>query len=346
MRLKATVTRLKTPGEPMHYINTHDLARLAKVALVCGFDIDEVLSEIGVSASDRADPETFWDLETLEHLYASALRHSTKAHFPFAVGELFLFDRAPEVEAYLATSVTLREALSIYRYLPYLIQPDTVGWQDSDEQQVHLNVELLRSGERVDNPGYIETFFVATVRLIRQIAHSPIDLELSFRHQALLPMEAYVQQFAVAPAFGADCNRLSLRLEDLDKPRRSPSATLHSQSLLLLESRLRRLQARSGLEKSIEMMICHTPALTMSEVCLRLELEPRSLQRRLKEAGTSFNTIQAKARFQLARLMLANPALDIDTIAIKLGFTDRNGFSKAFSKWAGIPPSQFRKSTA
>lgn len=328
----------------MQYVNTHDLARLAKVASRCGFDIDKQLQEIGIAASERAHSETLWDAHSLRLLYDSGTRLSASAHYPFIVGELFLFDRAPEVEVFLATCVTLRDALTLIPQLPYLIQPDTVGWQDMDDHHLHLMVELLHNGNRLDNPGYIETVFVAAVRLLREVANSPINVGLSFRHQPLLPLKDYAKQFGVEPVFGVECNRISLPLNELDRSRRSPSPMLHAQSLLLLESRLRRLQARNSLGRIIETMILYSPTLSMSEVCARLGTEPRSLQRRLHEAGNSFNSIRAAAHFQLARLMLATPALDIDTIATKLGFADRNGFSKAFTKWAGKAPGQFRKS--
>jgi len=45
----------------------------------------------------------------------------------------------------------------------------------------------------------------------------------------------------------------------------------------------------------------------------------------------------------LAKRMLLYTTLDMDSISIKLGFSDRNSFTKAFSKWNEIAPSQFRK---
>lgn len=324
-------------------VSSYDLARLAKVALACGFEIDDLLQDIGVSASGSADPECLWDWQQVSRLYEAGIRRATQAHFPFMLGEHFLFDRAPEVEAYLATCTTLRDTLVIYDYLPYLIQSDLMGWHEVDRKQAHFYVEMQRNSRFMEVPGFIETIFVVILRLIREAPWSMSVYEVSFRGQPMLPMEAYVKQYGVAPHFGAPNNRISLPQDLLDKPLRGRSPILHAQSMLALEDRLRRLTARSGLAKAVEMMMLQAPYITMQEVCQSMGMEQRSLQRRLKEADTSFNVIQAKARFHLAQLMLSNRGLDMDSIALKLGFSDSNGFSKAFSKWSGMPPSQFRK---
>lgn len=329
--------------QSMQAVNTHDLARLAKVALACGFVIDEVLDEIAVSTLGSADPEMLWSSEALARLYEVAMPLSSKAHFPFLLGEHFLFDRAPEVEAFFATCACVRQALCILDVLPYLIQPDTISWHDTDRGRLYLHVDLQSQGRLLSNPGYMETFIVVALRIVRQICPDLEGLEIAFRHRPLQPQAAYTQQFGVTPNFGACGNYLSLPLEVLDRPRRNTSPGLHAQSMLALESRLRRLQAQGGLAKTIIMMITQEPTLGLVEICQRLDMEQRSLQRRLQEINTTFNAVQAQARLLLARTMLVNRALSIDLIAFKLGFADRNGFTKAFSKIAGVSPSQFRK---
>ncbi|AZC18394.1 hypothetical protein C4K40_3006 [Pseudomonas sp. CMR5c] len=326
----------------MTSFNTHDIARLAKVATLCGFDMDALLAEIGVFASACSGSDGSWDAEALGRLYAAGLKLSLQDHFPFVLGELFLFDRIPEADIFLATSATLQEALSILCYLPFLLQPDTLIWTEVHGDELHIFSELQQSGLRLANPGFIETVFVVIWRLIRQVAPFSDIKSLCFRHESLQSATHYSRQFGSAPIFAASFNRLTLASDCLLQPLCGASPGLHAQARLLLEKRVQRQGLRGRLEQVVEVMVKQHPATSLLDVCERLGLEPRSLQRRLKEEGVTFNEVHARSRFYMARLLLSDPGIDIESIAEKLGFADRHSFSRSFSKWAGISPSRYR----
>lgn len=328
----------------MQFINTYDIARLAHVGLICGFEMDELLRDIGVSASEcAAPPDVHWEASLLGRLFASGMKLSRKAHFPFVVGEHFQFDRTPEVDAFLSTSATLAQALDICRYVPHIVQPDTMVWAAEEGELVHIHVELQQSGVRIDNPGYIETVIVAMIRLARRISASISISGVSLRHRPLQALDVYERQFGSVPQFGEQCNRVSLPRHLLSKPLEGASPSLHAQAELLLQRRVNKFMSPGTMAQTLETMLMQTPTISIREVAEQLGLEPRSLQRRLKEEGVSFNAVLASSRYALARLFLSDPYMDMDAIASKLGFADRNSFSKAFSKWAGTPPSQFRR---
>lgn len=75
-------------------------------------------------------------------------------------------------------------------------------------------------------------------------------------------------------------------------------------------------------------------------------LSVRSLQRKLKEQGVSFNHLLSEARYKLARLKLEDSALTITQISSDLGYTDHAHFTRAFRRWAGVSPSAYRKTMA
>jgi AraC-like DNA-binding protein len=77
----------------------------------------------------------------------------------------------------------------------------------------------------------------------------------------------------------------------------------------------------------------------MAEV---LHLTTRTLQRRLSEAGTSYQAIIDGVRSRLAIEYLERTDLSVDDIAERTGFSDVSNFRKAFRKWTGQKPSYFR----
>ena len=74
-----------------------------------------------------------------------------------------------------------------------------------------------------------------------------------------------------------------------------------------------------------------------------LGLHPRTLQRRLQDEGQGYAELQGRARFHKAADWLQASELSIEEISERLGFSDRRSFTRAFSRWAGISPSSFRK---
>ena len=72
-------------------------------------------------------------------------------------------------------------------------------------------------------------------------------------------------------------------------------------------------------------------------------LSARTLQRRLAESGTDFSDMVAGVRFDLAAKLLADHAIAVTDIAQELGYSDAANFTRAFRRWAGTSPSDFRR---
>jgi AraC-like DNA-binding protein len=80
----------------------------------------------------------------------------------------------------------------------------------------------------------------------------------------------------------------------------------------------------------------------LERVAERLFMSGRTLKRKLQERGTSFRALLDDARFRHARQLLDNPDLDIQQVAIALGYRDPACFTRAFRRWSGQTPSQAR----
>jgi AraC-like DNA-binding protein len=69
----------------------------------------------------------------------------------------------------------------------------------------------------------------------------------------------------------------------------------------------------------------------------------RTLQRRLADAGTSYERMLARARFGTAAHLLASTDATVLDIALDVGYSDHAHFTRAFRRWTGVPPREFRK---
>lgn len=82
---------------------------------------------------------------------------------------------------------------------------------------------------------------------------------------------------------------------------------------------------------------------TLEAVAAKLHVSPRTLIRRLRGMGTTFYDQRDELRQIRARELVEAGALSIGQIAAVLKFSDPPNFGKAFKRWFGESPSQFRK---
>ena len=74
-----------------------------------------------------------------------------------------------------------------------------------------------------------------------------------------------------------------------------------------------------------------------------LEVGPRTLQRRLLAAHSSYTEVIERARFRKAARLLATTDLPLSRISNELGYHQQSSFSRAFRSWSGLAPREFRR---
>ncbi|WP_290643042.1 AraC family transcriptional regulator [Aquabacterium sp.] len=75
----------------------------------------------------------------------------------------------------------------------------------------------------------------------------------------------------------------------------------------------------------------------------KLLLSERTLKRRLQDEGCSFQSLLDQARHQDSLRLLGNPTLAIKQVAEAVGYTDPANFARAFAKWTGFSPREWRQ---
>ena len=83
---------------------------------------------------------------------------------------------------------------------------------------------------------------------------------------------------------------------------------------------------------------------SLKDVALALGLSARSLQRRLKEQGTTFSQELERSKQKGAIQLLVKENLNISEIARMLGYSDPSNFGRAVRKWTGQSPKHWRES--
>jgi AraC-like DNA-binding protein len=74
-----------------------------------------------------------------------------------------------------------------------------------------------------------------------------------------------------------------------------------------------------------------------------LHMTPATMRRRLHEEGESYQTIKDQLRRDIAIGYLSHSDRTVMDIALELGFSERSAFHRAFRKWTGASPGEFRR---
>lgn len=190
---------------------------------------------------------------------------------------------------------------------------------------------------------YISRFMIQVVRLALGATWQPRVVQLMAR--GALPQSVLGDAFGHAEIrFGASCTAIDV--------------TFAEAAQLVPENERRRLrEARIGfsswggadtdiafvraLELALEGYITgEAPSLALAaRIC---DCSPRTLQRRLQEAGVDFRTVLDRVRFARAAYRLRNNTVRVAHVAEELGYSDAAHFTRAFRRWAGVSPRQFR----
>jgi len=168
---------------------------------------------------------------------------------------------------------------------------------------------------------------------------------VSFEHDAPDELSQYESTFGCPVTFSA--NETSFRHERalLDRPTVAPDPHLISILERYASMLATRLPARDNLGDRVREVL--SALLARGDVAAPLAAEalglsPRSLQRKLRDEGLSFSALVDEARCELAKEALKGSA-PLAEIALRLGFSDQSAFHRAFMRWTGRTPGDFRR---
>lgn len=171
---------------------------------------------------------------------------------------------------------------------------------------------------------------------------APLRLELTrpVKNRALLE-----GHFGCPVRFKSDRNALVFRSSDLDRPFVTQNDELVAMIGTQLDAELKARDAGIHISEQVkqtlrQLLAGRRPAL--QDVALELGVSARTLQRRLTDAGLTFQQLVEETRRELARHYLKQRAVELNEVAFLLGFQDANSFFRAFQFWEGATPGEWR----
>ena len=331
-----------------HELGLPFLSMLTLAAARCGSDLKAVLASLQLGLHTREGRPPVLPLSVLAALVEQLEARATQGRFVFALADVFNFDNQPAVAAFFTSARDLRQLQRLLEWVPALVHP-ALRFEISDQApEAWLYPRVVSAEARlVDHPLLVELLTAAVVHMTRLVApHVAVTQSVAFRHGPYGDPAEYERYFGRPVAFHAPRNALHGDARWLDSPLPGSLPQAHARA----EEAIHRQVLGDGLAPSLlvqaEQLLSQRTALFsegLGGLAAALRMHPRTLQRRLLAAGSSYAALVTRLRHRQACAMLRDTELDIDSIALKLGFSERRSFTLAFRQWQGRTPSDYRR---
>ncbi|MFH7243813.1 MAG: helix-turn-helix domain-containing protein [Spirulina sp.] len=140
-------------------------------------------------------------------------------------------------------------------------------------------------------------------------------------------------------SFNQPCNAIKIPREYVSQPLNPLSPTLGQ--FEALHQSAPALDFIPSLKQLIEALLPQG-CPTIAQAAEASGMSVRSFQRRLASHGISYGHLVDEVRFNLAAQWLKGESVSITDIAAELGYADTANFTRAFKRWAGVSPREFR----
>src|SRR6516225_9832280 len=217
--------------------------------------------------------------------------------------------------------------------------------QQVDDEEWGIQFRWLLA-EEVEPHVLIECCFAWVLSIARHgtgTRISPLRVEFA---QTRAHVKTIERHFGCSVVCGAGRNVIVFRSSDAQRPFVTRNAELLAILAPQFEEELKQQNSHQDFAERVRLAVQQKLTgrrPTIDDIADALHVSSRTLQRRLQDAGSSFQRALEEARHQLARHYLNNSVLELNEAAYLLGYEDANSFVRAFRTWEGVPPARWRE---
>jgi AraC-like DNA-binding protein len=309
-----------------------------------GLDSDALCREAGLDPQLMDDPDARYPLSATTRLWEVALKASGDPAIGLRVSRFVSPTTFHALGYALVASGSLREVFErIVRY--HQMVSDALELEltlRDDRYCFHLKVPAGSP-----SPAYeaIDAFAAIYVRTCRnRLGRDYAPLAVYLRRPEPADPKQWHTVFRAPIFFAADEDRLEFAISDFDSHLDDANPQLAEPNEAALNRAPVQLQPLTWERKVRSAIEAQLPEGEPSadRIAQALHLSLRNLQRHLADEGCRFDTLLNECRENLALLHLRDPQCSLSEISYLLGFEDTSSFSRAFKRWTGMTPGQFR----
>lgn len=311
-----------------------------------GFDGAAFCAEVGLDPAALEDPLRRLDYGQYARIVAHALSVTGDPHLGLHVGARTP-DTALTVLGHLAIACkTLREAERLLEQYGSLVLEDAEFGLHVDDR-VATFFYRPSSSSQTDRIYATEYLFAVIYRVASRFTPTPTVYEIRFSYDEPWDLTAYEQVFRCPVHFGTERDEIRFDPKMLDVPQRHGDEVVVELLKPRADELLSALHAPSALPSRVRDFIrtARQPSkLDAPQVAAALGMAERTLRRHLRRSGTTIRDLIESTLRDMACSALKESHVPIKEVAHRLGFSGASTFHRAFKRWTGLTPSEYRAS--
>jgi len=325
------------------------LARLSMTMLdhatALGADRDLVIHEAGLDKVDFNNPESRVPAITMERFWRSLMKHAPDPALGLRLGSSISVREWGIVGYTMAYSRSLGEALNrLCRYSHILNQGLALSLIAQDVRTtLVIHSELAFDG--LQHPVDIRP--AAVLHSAREITGVEIiPVEVQFSYPTPEDTSHHARYFGCPLSFGCDETALVFRRDDLMLSVSGADEELCKYLDRLADEMITTLAQDSSFVNKVRHVIwteLSDGLPTLQHTAETLGISIRALQRRLSEEDTTFATVLRDLRREVAMGLIRHREIAVCEIAYLLGYSEPSTFHRAFRRWTGTSPREYRR---
>lgn len=311
-----------------------------------GGDPQGLLQELGIEADTSNRQEIWIPYQQQAYLYENTAEQLGRPDFGLLMAGQSNIDQLGQLAVAMQNSNTVEEAQRLAAQYLFVATAAVIYKVDVGpiESSLALTFDLPNTP-----PGSIpqaeDAALGFTHRQVRMLSGSNYQLiGVELRHPPLCHESVYRDFFGAEVSFNTPYCRLTVSTKTLQSPLRDTSDTLRKMATHYLAAQ--NPTHNRSLTDQVELAIRRslgTDSCNRESIAAALAIHPRTLQRRLKQEGESFNNLLDNIRSQLARYYLCDTDLSLAQISLMLGYSEQSIFSRRCRHWFKTAPSALRK---
>ena len=338
---------------PSHEATIHGgwVLTLIRVIESYGCDADSILTETGLGDRSKINTLDRIPFVLSEPLWNLAVEKTGDPCIGLEMHKFFSPTTFHALGIALLSSNSLKDALQrLARYGKVLGSAGEKTFTEISNCYC-FRLTPMRDPQGLPVPSFpsMDGFFAVMLSICRQLYNddfNPLKVEL-IRPKPVRNSQRFEEYFRAPVDFTAQDNCIYFDKSEIDAPLESGDGELVLQLEKLLSKRLASYEHSS--QNIIELVKSHLVTLlpngTPSESAIadKMNISKRTLQRKLKDEDCSFRSLLADTRESLACHHLKNLDIPVNEISFLLGYSEETNFSRAFKRWTGMTPSDYRQ---
>ncbi len=310
-----------------------------------GVDPLEILDQTGIDLAKGANPEWRVSREDFGDLMARCVEASGDEAFGLLAAEHLQPQVLHSLGLAWLASDTVYDGLQRLQRFSGLVSSGMVLRLAEEGERVHLYLSAAPGLEQGVPASH--DYAVGMITRMCRLTLGEFLAPLIIRMKRTPPAEPERWEYLLSSrvVFAAEDTRVTWSRSDIMEPLVTGDPKLARINDEHTTAYLKNFQSRSATRDVVDKIIERLPdgAPNQQQIAALLNVSNRTLQRKLREEGTSFIDLLQDTRLQLARKYLSSPGRSVVETAYLLGFSEPSTFSRAFKRWTGQSPAQYRE---